>query len=284
MRNNLKKLNLFFFIFISIFLLSTVAIAEEPSIKAEINPPTGPRIVDPSIDLLRSKCPECPKCPSLEDLTIGQGLIKGRICLIPTTLKKTSGFEFISSAFALDDVRGTTNPAKCATVQADDGHWGCTDPQGVYCFAADAGERILNYYRKGYQKNNRTVTVVSGQVTYVDLVTLDAVQSNTLEIKGKIYNGSTLIKCVDVKLYKWECGAWALNSTIRTCKDGCSGVTGDPEGNYSFGQLPNGTYKVEPVCSGCTFTPDKRENITIPLSSSQSFDFSTSCTACTCPQ
>ena len=57
-----------------------------------------------------------------------------------------------------------------------------------------------------------------------------------------------------------------------------------PDGNvlasmgiYLFNTLPDGTYKVEPIFSGCTFAPPAYDNIVIPAGEITQFNFSSTC-------
>ena len=84
---------------------------------------------------------------------------------------------------------------------------------------------------------------------------------------------------ITVNLYQLGC-VYTLVASMKTCLDGTYSFNSLEDGS----DLPNGTYKVEPVCSGiCTFVPSSIADIPVPHTP-QSYDFNTAaCGEGACP-
>lgn len=126
-----------------------------------------------------------------------------------------------------------------------------TDANGIYTFSVPAGEYVITAVAPGYAPESQTLTVPANTTTTLNfqLALLPPGSAS-----GRIVRrfGGAPEPGVTVRL---------LFGSVEIDTE-----TTDPNGNYSFTNVPPGEYVVIPVKSGFTFTPNQR---TITVNSGQ---------------
>jgi hypothetical protein len=163
-------------------------------------------------------------------------------------------------------------------VRYSDGFQTCSQlaRKGWYSFELDnAGVKTVTYRKKGYKMERASVTFPTDNSNITRNVTLNGSDPQT-EISGYV---GIQKEGITVNLYQLGC-VYTLVASMKTCLDGTYSFTSLEDGS----DLPTGTYKVEPVCSGiCTFVPSSIADIPVPHTP-QSYDFNTAaCGDGACP-
>ena len=165
---------------------------------------------------------------------------------------------------------------KYVRVRYSDQYQTCSQANGWYSFKLDnAGVKTVTYTRKNYKMKKESVTFPTNDSTITQNTTLNGSNSQ-IEISGYV---GVQKEGITVNLYQLGC-VYTLIASMKTCADGTYSFTSLEDGS----DLPNGTYKVEPVCSGiCTFVPSSIADIPVPHTP-QSYDFNTAaCGEGACP-
>jgi hypothetical protein len=260
MKRTNVKLIMANFIVISLLILNNNSFAQ-PAPQQPV-PQTNPKTT--RINIHVRKCPkDDPSCKQLKNKVKE----KMKDWLATNMTKPTGDWSSIgiSPAYAAiisgnveEEILTNTVPFPDVYVQSNDGSGcGCTNLQGIYSFNVYQGYRTLIYDVQGYQTQTQAQNVPPVNFPLVIFQQTDEANPN-YEIKGKVTNRTTgaPVSNIDVQLYKTECGSPdSLNKTVKTCN-----------GDYSFGQIPQGEYYVKCVCAGSN--PPQSSSITIPFTSS----------------
>jgi hypothetical protein len=162
-----------------------------------------------------------------------------------------------------------------------DGQATCTCNAGFYDFEpVTNADNTISYRRVGYKMYQKIVTNISNieSTTIADVYLQKNPTNYDKEIRGSIIGGKAGIK---VTLYQLSCSGYSAIASMKTCSDGTYSFSGIFDGTAVI-DIPNGTYRVEPSCIVCTFSPSSIGDIQIPNTPGTQYDFTADCTSGEC--
>lgn len=179
--------------------------------------------------------------------------------------------------------KSPTEGLQYVRVKSNDGYETCSQglpSLGWYSFQLkDDTDKIVTFTKQGFKLKLEPVTGLGvEEIRRLDVNLTSPTPNN--EISGHV---GVDMEGITVKLIQVGCTDVEIART-KTCSDGKYSFYGMLDSNgTAVIDIPSGTtYRVEPCCSVCTFSPTSIPNIQIPNSSLTKYNFTAQCNAGAC--